>query len=171
MTDESTLATVTAPTASTAAPTRIGHVALRVADLERARDFYCDVLGLDLVAWGPESGVPLAVLGLESSPLSVVVMAFESVGGTAAPAENTGLAHVALLLDGPEALAAVTRRLDAAGFELRAADHHATVSVYLDDPEGNGLELYYERPRERWFDAEGRVVMVNDPLELDVAAG
>ena len=95
-------------------------------------------------------------------------MAFEPADGMAPPEGHTGLGHLALLLDGPEELAAAARRLRDAGHPIdRAADHEATVSLYLEDTEGNGLELYYQRPRERWFDADGRIVMANEPLELE----
>jgi catechol 2,3-dioxygenase len=95
-------------------------------------------------------------------------MAFDSAGGTPPPPGHTGLAHVALVVDGPEELAATARRILDAGHRVdRAKDHEATVSVYLEDTEGNGLELYYERPRERWLRPDGKPVMRNDPVELE----
>jgi catechol 2,3-dioxygenase len=147
---------------------RLGHVALAVADLERAATFYRDVIGLDVTAWGPDDGFPLVVMAQADHPLGVVLMAFDSAGGTPPPPGHTGLSHLALVVDGAEALAAVAKRLIDAGHPVdHATDHEATVSVYLDDTEGNGLELYYERPRERWLRPDGTPVMRNDPVELD----
>ncbi len=148
--------------------TQLGHVALRVADLDRAAAFYRDLVGLELTAWGPDAGVPLAIFATGDHPLGLVLMAFEPADGMAPPAGHTGLGHLALLLAGPEALAAAAGRLKDAGHPLdRAADHEATVSLYLEDTEGNRLELYYHRARDRWFDSDGRIVMVNEPLELE----
>jgi catechol 2,3-dioxygenase len=156
------------PAAGTATKTQLGHIALRVADLERATSFYRELVGLELTAWGPDDGVPLAIFANGGHPLGVVLMAFEPADAMAPPEGHTGLGHVALLLDGPESLAAAARRLRDAGHPIgHAADHEATISIYLEDTEGNGLELYYERPRERWFDADGRIVMANEPLELE----
>jgi catechol 2,3-dioxygenase len=147
---------------------QVGHVALRVADLERATAFYRDVIGLEVSAWGPHAGIPLAILTNGDHPLGVVLMAFEQADGMAPPDGHTGLEHLALLFDGPEALAAAAQRLREAGHPIdHASDHEATVSLYLKDTEDNGLELYYQRSRDRWFDAEGRIVMANDPLDVE----
>jgi catechol 2,3-dioxygenase len=151
-----------------AAKPRLGHIALRVAELERATAFYRDLVGLELTTWGPDAGVPMAIFATGDHPLGVVLMAFDNADGMAPPPGYTGLAHAALLLGGPEELAAAGRRLQAAGHPIdHASDHQATVSLYLNDTEGNGLELYYHRPRKRWFDAEGRIAMVNEPLAVD----
>jgi catechol 2,3-dioxygenase len=166
---------MTVPTQSadaTSAPAgsrpHLGHVALRVADLERATAFYRDLVGLELTAWGPDDGVPLAIFATGDHPLGLVLMAFERADGMAPPEGHTGLGHLALLLDGPEALAAAAKRLNDAGHPIdHASDHEATVSIYLEDTEGNGLELYYHRSRDRWFHADGRIVMVNEPLDLE----
>jgi catechol 2,3-dioxygenase len=147
---------------------RLGHVALGVADLDRAAGFYRDLIGLEVTAWGPDDGVPLVVMAQANHPIAVVLMAFDSSGGTPPPPGHTGLAHLALVVDGPQALADVTRRLLEAGHPVdHATDHEATVSVYLEDTEGNGLELYYERPRERWMRPDGRPEMRNDRVDLN----
>jgi catechol 2,3-dioxygenase len=152
----------------TPASAALGHVALGVSDLERAAGFYRDVIGLGVTAWGPDDDIPLVVLAQAGHPIGVVLMAFDSAGGSPPPPGHTGLAHLALLVDGPEALAAVAQRILDAGHPIdHATDHEATVSVYLDDTEGHGLELYYERPRERWLRPDGTPVMRNDPVELD----
>jgi catechol 2,3-dioxygenase len=148
---------------------RLGHVAIGVADLERAGAFYRDLIGLDVTAWGPDDGVPLVVLGQADHPLGVVLMAFDSAGGSPPPPGHTGLSHLALVFDGPEPLATAARRLIDAEHPIdHATDHEATVSVYLEDTEGNGLELYYERPRERWSRPDGRPQMRNDPVDLEL---
>jgi catechol 2,3-dioxygenase len=150
------------------AAVRLGHVAIGVSDLERAAAFYRDVIGLDVTAWGPDDGIPLVILAQADHPVAVVLMAFDSAGGSPPPPGHTGLSHLALLVEGPEALAAAAKRILDAGHAIdHATDHEATVSIYLDDTEGNGLELYYERSRERWLRPDGTPVMRNDRVELD----
>ncbi|HUF55962.1 MAG TPA: VOC family protein [Thermohalobaculum sp.] len=146
--------------------TRIGHVHLRVADLERAIDFYCGVLGFDVTQRFPSGA---AFLGVGGNHHQLGLNTWESAGGTPPPPGHTGLYHAALLYPTRADLADAVRRVLDAGIELDgAADHGVSEAVYLRDPDGNGLELYRDRPREEWpLDADGRLAMGNARLDLD----
>ena len=145
---------------------RVGHVHLRVADLDRAIAFYRDALGLTLVLDGRERAIPAAFLAAGDYHHHVALSTFQSAGGTPPPEGHTGLHHVALVYPGREELARALRRLLDHGEQVGAGqDHGATVSLYLEDPDGNGLELYYDRPRDAWFDAEGRPVVKAEPFD------
>jgi catechol 2,3-dioxygenase len=143
----------------------IGHVHLKVADLDRALRFYRDVLGFEVTARLP-SAVFLAAGGYHHH---LALNTWESRGGSPPPQGTTGLYHAAILYPTRAALADAFRRLQAAGIELDgASDHGVSEALYLSDPDGNGLELYCDRPRERWpRDAEGNYLMVSEPLDLD----
>jgi catechol 2,3-dioxygenase len=150
---------------------RIGHIHLRVADLARATAFYRDVLGFDVMAYGPDFGLPgAAFLSSGGYHHHVGLNTWESEGGTRPPEGHTGLYHFALLYpDRREFGRAVQRILDH-GYPIDGAeDHGATVSVYLKDPDGNGVELYYDRPRSAWFDPKGNPILkaeAFDPRDL-----
>jgi catechol 2,3-dioxygenase len=149
-------------------PPRLGHVHLRVADLERATAFYRDGLGFAVTGGGPDAGIPMAFLALGDYHHHLGLNVFESAGGTPPPAGHTGLYHLALVYEDAEGLAQAVRRVLDHGYPVDSArDHGGTVSVYLRDPDGNGIELYYDRPRERWTDAAGRLVLANEPLDID----
>ena len=141
---------------------RVGHVHLRVADLDRGIAFYRDVLGLGLTADARDAGIPAAFLAAGDYHHHVALNTFE-------PARR-GLYHVALRFPDRDELGRAVRRLIDRGWPVaHASDHGATVSVYLADPDGNGIELYYDRPRDHWFDADGRPVLKLehfDPREL-----
>jgi catechol 2,3-dioxygenase len=149
---------------------RVGHVHLQVADLDRAIGFYRDVLGFGVTADGRAVGVDGAFLAAGAYHHHVGLNTFESAGGTPPPAGHTGLYHVAFLYpDGRELGRAVRRALDHDYPIDHATDHGATVSVYLFDPDRNGVELYYDRPRSDWYDEHGRPVVTArhfDPREL-----
>jgi catechol 2,3-dioxygenase len=160
----------TAPAdASTAAPvaaaTRIGHVHLRVADLERAVAFYRDVLGFTL---HQRFGNQAAFLGAGGYHHHIGLNTWESRGGTPPPPGHTGLYHAAILYPSRADLADALRRVTAAGVPLDgAADHGVSEALYLRDPDGNGLELYRDRPEAEWpRNADGTLAMVNAPLDL-----
>jgi len=145
---------------------RIGHVHLKVADLERALAFYRDVLGFEVSQrYGP--GAAFLAAGGYHHHLGLNV--WESRGGGPPAPGTTGLYHVAILYPTRAALADALRRLTAAGIVLDgAADHGVSEALYLRDPDGNGVELYRDRPREEWpRDAAGDLAMVTEALDLD----
>ncbi|SRR6266511_406769 len=152
---------------------RIGHAHLRVADLERATAFYRDVLGFTVTAYGPAIGLQMVLLAAGDYHHHIGLNTFLSVGGTPPPEGHTGLHHVALLYPNERELARAVQRLIDYDYPLDLGeDHGATVSVYLRDPDGNGIELYYDRPRETWFDAQGRPSFKAEPFDpADLLAG
>ncbi len=146
---------------------RIGHVHLRVSDLDRSTAFYRDVLGFHVTADGRPAGIPAVFLAFGDYHHHIGLNTFDGPAAGPPPAGHAGLYHFALLYPGRAALADAARRVLAAGARIRSAiDHGATVSLYLEDPDGNGVELYYDRPRERWFDAHGRPVLQARPFPL-----
>ncbi len=144
----------------------IGHVHLRVADLDRAIAFYSGVLGLDLVQ---RYGTQAAFLSAGGYHHHIGLNTWGSLGGTPPPPGHTGLFHTAFLYPGRAELAAAYRRVRAAGIALDgAADHGVSVALYLRDPDRNGVELYHDKPQSEWpLDADGHLAMVNDPVDLD----
>jgi catechol 2,3-dioxygenase len=144
---------------------RIGHVHLKVSDLERAVAFYRDVLGFEVSA---RYGAGAAFLAAGGYHHHIGLNVWESRGGAAPPRGSTGLYHFAILYPSRAALADALRRLQAAGVPLEgAADHGVSEALYLRDPDGNGIELYRDRPREEWpRDASGACAMVTEPLDL-----
>jgi catechol 2,3-dioxygenase len=144
---------------------RIGHVHLKVADLQRALDFYCGVLGFELMQ---RFGDQAAFISAGGYHHHIGLNTWESRGGTPPPAGTTGLYHVAILYPTRAALADSLRRLKAAGIPLTgASDHGVSEALYLNDPDGNGVELYHDRPQAEWpRDAAGNLSMVTRPLDL-----
>jgi catechol 2,3-dioxygenase len=145
---------------------RIGHVHLRVADLDRALRFYCDVLGFQLTQRFGPSAAFVAAGGYHHH---IGLNTWESRGGSPPPSGSTGLYHVAILYPTRAELAAALRRVTAAGIVLDgAADHGVSEALYLRDPDENGVELYWDRPAEQWPRmADGRLAMYTRPLDLD----
>jgi len=149
---------------------RIGHVHLKVSDLERALDFYCGVLGFELMErHGDEAGFVSAGgyhhhLGLNT---------WESAGGKPPPRGTTGLYHFAVVYPTRAELAEALRRLQAAGIALDgASDHGVSEALYLRDPDENGIELYWDRPKEQWpRTADGKLSMYTRPLDLENLLG
>lgn len=146
--------------------TRIGHVHLKVADLDRAIGFYSGVLGFELQQ---KYGTQAAFLSAGGYHHHIGLNTWESRGGTPAPRGHTGLYHTAFLYPDRAQLADALRRVLDAGIEIDgAADHGVSEAIYLRDPDGNGVELYRDRPEADWpRDAEGVLAMVNAPLDLD----
>lgn len=146
--------------------TRIGHVHLKVADLERAVAFYRNVLGFDLVQHYGKSAAFLSAGGYHHH---IGLNVWESRGGTAPPAGHTGLYHLAILYPSRVELARALRRLVEHRVPISgASDHGVSEAIYLSDPDGNGVELYVDRPREEWpRDADGQLAMVTEPLDLE----
>lgn len=145
--------------------TRIGHVHLKVADLERALAFYCGVLGFELTQ---RYGRGAAFVSAGGYHHHLGLNTWESEGGPPPGPGTTGLYHVAILYPTRCALAAALRRLQAAAWPLEgAADHGVSEALYLRDPDGNGLELYRDRPEPDWpRDASGALAMTTRPLDL-----
>lgn len=144
---------------------RIGHVHLKVSDLERSIAFYCDVLGFDLMQ---RYGSQAAFVSAGGYHHHIGLNTWESRGGSPPPRGSTGLYHVAILYPTRAALARALLRLRDAGVALDgASDHGVSEALYLHDPDGNGLELYCDRPKEDWPKAEdGTLAMVTQPLDL-----
>jgi catechol 2,3-dioxygenase len=145
---------------------RIGHVHLKVADLDRALDFYCGVLGFELVQ---RLGDDAAFVSAGGYHHHLGLNTWESRGGAPPAAGTTGLYHVAILYPTRAALADALRRLVRARIPLEGvADHGVSEALYLRDPDGNGVELTRDRPQAEWpRDAAGRLRMLNDPLDLE----
>lgn len=146
--------------------TRIGHVHLKVADLDRAIAFYSGVLGFELQQ---KFGDQAAFLSAGGYHHHIGLNTWESLGGTPPPPGHTGLYHTAILYPTRADLADALRRLIAAGIRLDgASDHGVSEALYLRDPDGNGVELYHDRPEAAWpRDADGRLAMVTRRLDLD----
>jgi catechol 2,3-dioxygenase len=146
---------------------RVGHVHLRVVDLDRSLAFYRDALGFGVTADGRPMGLPAAFLAAGDYHHHIGLNTFDGAGAPPPDPAHAGLYHVAFLYPDRRELARAIRRLVDHGFPPdHATDHGATVSVYLEDPDGNGVELYYDRPRERWYDAEGRPVLKADQFDF-----
>lgn len=145
--------------------TRIGHVHLKVADLDRAIGFYSGVLGFEVMQ---RYGDQAAFLSAGGYHHHLGLNTWESRGGKPAPRGHTGLYHTAILYPDRAALADALRRLVEAGIALDgASDHGVSEAIYLTDPDGNGVELYRDRPQADWpRDAEGNLKMVTLPLDL-----
>jgi catechol 2,3-dioxygenase len=145
---------------------RVGHVHLRVADLDRALAFYRDALGFNVTADARAAGLPMAFLAAGDYHHHIGLNTWETDGGTPPPG-HTGLYHVAFLYPDRRELARAVQRLLDHGVTIdHGTDHGGTVSVYLDDPDGNGVELYYDRPRSDWFDADGRPVLKAERFDV-----
>ena len=148
----------------------IGHVHLKVADLERALGFYRDVLGFELTQ---RYGSQAAFVSAGGYHHHVGLNTWESAGGSPPRPGTTGLYHLAIRYPTRAALADALRRLIEAGIELEgASDHGVSEALYLRDPDDNGVELYWDRPREAWpRDSEGRIAMVTRPLNVEALLG
>jgi len=144
----------------------IGHVHLKVADLERALVFYCGVLGFELTQ---RFGTQAAFISAGGYHHHIGLNTWESHGGLPPPPSATGLYHLAILYPTRAQLADALRRLLAAGIEIDgAADHGVSEAIYLRDPDGNGVELYRDRPKEQWpRTPDGSLAMFTRPLDLE----
>jgi catechol 2,3-dioxygenase len=152
---------------------RIGHVHLRVSDLDRTTSFYRDVLGFDVTVYGSDHEHDFLSAGGYHHHIGLNT--WHSKGGTPPPEGHTGLQHFAILYPDRRELARAVERLLEHGYPIRSAeDHGVSVSVYLSDPDGNGIELYYDRPRKEWFDSRGNPNLKAkpfDPRDLLVDSG
>ena len=162
----SPLAPLTAAANKIAAGTRIGHVHLKVADLDRALGFYCGVLGFELMQ---RYGAQAAFISAGGYHHHIGLNTWESKGGKPPAPGTTGLFHTAILYPTRAALADSLRRLMAANIKLDgASDHGVSEALYLRDPDENGVELYWDKPRETWpVDAQGHLAMITERLDLN----
>lgn len=151
---------------STHPETRVGHVHLRVADLDRALAFYRDVMGFDVTQ---RYGAQAAFLSAGGYHHHVGLNTWNSVGGIAPPPGHTGLYHVAFVYPDRTALAQTLNSVVQAGVKITgAADHGVSEAIYFNDPDGNGIEIYYDRPEAEWpRGADGVLAMINQPLDVD----
>lgn len=150
--------------------TGIGHVHLKVADLDRSLAFYCGVLGFELTT---RFGDQAAFVSAGGYHHHIGLNTWHSLGAGPAPRNSAGLFHLAVLYPGRAALADALDRLREAGWPLTgASDHGVSEALYLDDPDRNGVELYRDRPREQWPQRpDGSLEMYSRPLDLeDLAA-
>lgn len=145
---------------------RIGHVHLKVADLGRALDFYCGVLGFELTQ---KYGAQAAFVSAGGYHHHIGLNTWESRGGQPPASGTTGLYHLAILYPTRADLADALARVIKSGIALDgAADHGVSEALYLHDPDGNGIELYCDRPEALWpRDEEGRIAMKTERLDLD----
>jgi catechol 2,3-dioxygenase len=145
---------------------RIGHVHLKVSDLERSLSFYRDVLGFEVTQ---RYGTQAAFLSAGGYHHHLGLNTWESAGGPPAPRNSTGLYHVAILYPTRADLADALRRITKATIAIEgASDHGVSEAIYLRDPDGNGIELYWDRPKESWpRTADGALEMFTRRLDLD----
>jgi catechol 2,3-dioxygenase len=145
---------------------RIGHVHLKVSDIKRSLDFYCGLLGFELVTM---YGADAAFISAGGYHHHIGLNTRQSRGRGPASAEYTGLYHVAIVYPSRKDLALIYRRLVKENIRLTgSADHGVSEALYLNDPDRNGLELYWDRPREEWpTNPDGSLIMYTLPLDLD----
>lgn len=148
------------------AQTRVGHVHLKVADLERSLRFYRDLLGFQITAWYGDQAVFISAGGYHHH---IGLNTWYSKDAPPAPVRSAGLFHTAILYPSRKDLAVAVKRLVDAGYPLTgASDHGVSEAIYLNDPDGNGVELYRDRPKEEWRHLpDGSVEMYTHPLDLD----
>ena len=146
--------------------TRIGHVHLTVGNLERSLKFYRDLLGFEVTSWYGDSAVFLSAGGYHHY---IGLNTWAGEGATPPPPGHTGLYHFAILFPNRRELAKTVRKLIESGYSIDgASDHGVSEAVYLRDPDGNGVELYADRPREQWpRDGKANLKMQTRPLDLD----
>ena len=144
----------------------IGHVHLKIADLDRALKFYCGVLGFELQQ---RFGLEAAFISAGGYHHHIGLNTWESAGGSPPPPHSTGLYHLAILYPTRATLADALRRLMRAGIALDgASDHGVSEALYLRDPDGNGVELYHDRPRDQWTrTSKGELAMFTRALDLE----
>lgn len=150
---------------TTPAGTSIGHIHLKVSDLDRALEFYRDLLGFELTTMYGENAAFLSAGGYHHH---IGLNTWHSKGGPPAPRNSAGLYHTAILYPTRKDLAEILQRLIQEEYPISgASDHGVSEAIYLNDPDGNGVELYRDRLREEWEYAEdGSVKMVTEPLDL-----
>lgn len=166
MSSSTTPSPLQSPTQPIAAGVRIGHVHLKVSNLDRALGFYVGVLGFQLMQ---RFGSQAAFISAGGYHHHIGLNTWESLGGPPPPPGTTGLYHTAVLYPTRADLADALRRLNQAGIKLDgASDHGVSEALYLSDPDRNGVELYWDRPADQWpRNADGTLAMVTQRLDLD----
>ena len=156
----------TKPTQTLDPETRIGHVHLKVADLERSVKFYKEILGFELMARMGNSAAFLSAGGYHHH---IGLNTWESANGNPPPQGSTGLYHFAILVSSRKELARVFKRLKEKNYPIEgASDHGVSEALYLHDPDGNGIEIYADRPRSKWpKDAKGDIEMYTKSLDIN----
>ncbi len=145
--------------------TRIGHVHLKVSDINRSLEFYSGLLGFELTQ---SYGDQLAFMSAGGYHHHIALNTCFSKGAEPASRNQSGLFHTAIVYPSRCELARILKRIQQVGYPLSgAADHGVSEALYLDDPDGNGVELYWDKPREEWpFDEDGRLMMYTRALDL-----
>jgi len=145
--------------------TRIGHVHLKVSDIEKSLKFYRDLLGFEVQQRFGDSAAFISAGGYHHH---IGLNTWHSKNAGPAPHRAAGLYHVAILYPTRKDLAVIVRKLIDASYPLTgASDHGVSEAIYLDDPDGNGVELYWDKPMESWpRDEEGNIAMITDALDL-----
>jgi catechol 2,3-dioxygenase len=146
--------------------TRIGHVHLKVADLERSLKFYRDLLGFQVMQYYGSSAVFISAGGYHHH---IALNTWYSKNGSPPSPRSTGLFHTAILYPTRKDLAIALKRLVVGEYPLTgASDHGVSHALYMDDPDGNGVELYWDKPREEWpIEEDGSIAMVTEPLDVN----
>lgn len=146
--------------------TRIGHVHLKVSDLEQALDFYCRLLGFEITTTYGDQAAFISAGGYHHH---IGLNTWHSKGGPPAPKNSAGLFHTAILYPSRKELAKILQRLMNEDYPLTgASDHGVSEALYLDDPDGNGVELYWDRPEDQWpYHTDGSLNMYTRPLDLE----
>jgi catechol 2,3-dioxygenase len=146
--------------------TKIGHVHLKVADIERSLRFYRDILGFEITQWYGDSAVFISAGGYHHH---IGLNNWYTKNALPPPGRTTGLFHLAILYPTQKDLAVAVKRLLDAKYPLTgASDHGVSKAIYLNDPDGNGVELYWDRPKEQWpVDEKGNLQMVTLPLNME----
>ena len=147
------------------ASTSIGHVHLKVSDLKRSMDFYCGLLGFEVTTM---YGTDAAFISAGGYHHHIGLNTWYSKGGAPAPQRSAGLFHTAILYPTRKDLAIIYKRLIDHGYPFTGfADHGVSEALYLDDPDHNGVELYWDRPRDQWpSNPDGSLLMYSEPLDL-----
>jgi catechol 2,3-dioxygenase len=147
------------------AQTRIGHVHLKVSDLDRALGFYCGLLGFELVTMYGEQAAFISAGGYHHH---IGLNTWYSKGKPPAPVHSAGLFHTAILYPTRRDLAVIFQRLRNASYPFTgASDHGVSEALYLNDPDENGVELYWDKPREQWpVTSDGKIEMYTKPLDM-----
>lgn len=145
--------------------TRIGHVHLKVSDLQRAMDFYCGLLGFEVMTL---YGTQAAFISAGGYHHHIGLNTWYSKGAGPAPVRSAGLFHTAILYPTRKDLAIALKRLMDANYPITGtADHGVSEAIYLNDPDSNGVELYWDRPREQWpHNEDGSLVMFTETLDV-----